>query len=70
MCGQTVEDECDSLLMPVCGSVVGGGEPLNKWNGLPWEHFIQNQCGGRRGRYRRDNLVERGGGRETQRQNA
>ena len=25
--GQTVEDGCDSLLMPVCGSV-GGGEPL------------------------------------------
>ena len=25
MCGETVEDECDSLLMPVCGSVGGGG---------------------------------------------
>ena len=27
VCGQTVVDGCDSLLMPVCGSVEGG-EPL------------------------------------------
>ena len=27
VCGQIVVDGCDSLLMPVCGSV-GGGEPL------------------------------------------
>ena len=33
---------CDSLLMPVCGSV-GGGEPLWKQNGLPWEHSVENQ---------------------------
>ena len=25
MCGKTVEDGCDSLLMPVCGSVGAGG---------------------------------------------
>ena len=25
MCGETVEDGCDSLLMPVYGSVGGGG---------------------------------------------
>ena len=31
MCGKTVEDGCDSLLMPVCGSV-GAGEPL----GVEW----------------------------------
>ena len=27
MCRQTVEDVCDSLLIPVCGSV-GGGQPV------------------------------------------
>ena len=27
MCRQTVEDGCDSLLIPVCGSV-GGGQPV------------------------------------------
>ena len=29
VCGQTVEDVCDSLLMPVCGSG-GGGQPLGE----------------------------------------
>ena len=43
VCGQTVVDGCDSLLMPVCGSVEGGnlygsrmgyhGEILLKTNG-------------------------------------
>ena len=32
------------------------GEPL--WNWLPWEHFVENQCRGRRGRDRKSNLVE------------
>ena len=31
--------------MPMCGSAVGGGEPLWEWNGLPWEPFVENQCG-------------------------
>ena len=34
MCGKTVEEGCNSLLMPMCGSV-GGGEPLWEQNGLP-----------------------------------
>ena len=41
--------------MSVCGSV-GGGEPLCEWNGPPWKHFIENQCGGRRSTDRRPNL--------------
>ena len=63
--GQTVEDGCDSLLMPVCGSV-GGGEPLWEWNGIPWELFVENQCRGRTGTDTRSNLVGRGKGREPQ----
>ena len=63
--GQT-EDGCDSLLMPVCGSV-GGGEPLWEWNGIPWEPFVENQCGGRIGRDTRSNLVGRGREPQTER---
>ena len=72
MCGQTVEDGCNYLLMSVYGSVGGGGEPLWEWNGLPWEHFVENQCGSRRGRDRRPNIVGRGEGKggESHRQNA
>ena len=48
------------------------GEPLWEWNGLPWEHFVENQCGSRRDRDRRPNLVGRGEGKggESHRQNA
>ena len=58
--------------MPVCGPVVGGGKLLWEWNGLPWEHLIEKQCEGRRGRYRMDSVGGGGQGavRETQRQNA
>ena len=63
--GQT-EDGCDSLLMPVCGSV-GGGEPLWEWNGIPWEPFVENQCRGRIGRDTRSNLVGRGREPQTER---
>ena len=35
---------CDSFLMPVCGSI-GGGEPLWKQNGLPWEHYVEKKWG-------------------------
>ena len=45
------------------------GEPLLEWNGLPWEHFFGSQCGGRRGRDRRPNLVGGVEG-ESHRQNA
>ena len=38
MCGQTVEDGCESLLMPVCGSV-GGGENLC-WSGMGYHGNI------------------------------
>ena len=38
VCGQTVEDGCDSLLMPVCGSV-GGGENLC-WSGMGYHGNI------------------------------
>ena len=48
--------------MPVCGSVGGGEEPLWEWNWLPWKHFVEKQCRGRRGRDRRPNLVEGEGG--------
>ena len=30
---------------------------LWEWNGLSWEHFVENQCGGRRGRNGRPDLV-------------
>ena len=63
VCGQTVEDWCDSLLMPVCGSVGRWGEPLWELNGLPWEHFVENQWGGRGDRDRRPDLVGRREGR-------
>ena len=53
--------------MPVSGSVVGGEEPLWKCNGLPWEHFIESQCRGRRGRYRRANLGGSEGDSQTER---
>ena len=43
VCGQTVEDGCDSLLMPVCGSV-GDEEPLRGWSGQPWEHVLKTNC--------------------------
>ena len=52
--------------MPACGSVEGG-ENICEWNGLPWEHFVENQCGGRRGRDRKPDLVGRL--EESQRQN-
>ena len=35
---------------------------LWEWNGLSWEHFVENQCGARRGRDRRSDLVETGEG--------
>ena len=55
--GRLLRMGCDSLLMPVCGSV-GGGEPLWEWNGLPWEHSVENQLGGRgRGRDREPNFL-------------
>ena len=69
VCGQTVENGCNSLLMPVCVSVGGGGGAVWEWSVLPWEHFVENQFGGRRGRDRRPDLVGRGGG-ESHRQNA
>ena len=31
VCGQTVEDGCDSLLMPVCGSVEVGNPMAVEW---------------------------------------
>ena len=31
--------------MPVCGSVVGGGEPLCEWNGLPWKILLKTNAG-------------------------
>ena len=31
VCEQTIENGCDSLLMPVCGSVGVVGEPLVEW---------------------------------------
>ena len=41
---------------------------LWEWNGLSWEHFVENQCGGRRGRDERPDLVGRvGRGREERR---
>ena len=43
--GRLLRMGCDSLLMPVCGSV-GGEEPLWEQNGLPWEHSIENQSRG------------------------
>ena len=49
--------------MPVCGSVGRWGEPLWELNGLPWEHFVENQCGGRGDRDRRPDLVGRREGR-------
>ena len=67
VCGQTVENGCNSLLMPVCVSVGGGGGAVWEWSVLPWEHFVENQFGGRRGRDRRPDLVGRGGGRATDR---
>ena len=51
--------------MPVCGSA-GGGETLWEWNRLPWEHFVENQCGGGRDTDRRPNLLG-GEGRTTHR---
>ena len=30
-----------------------------EWNGLPWEHFIENQCGRRTGRDRKPDVVGR-----------
>ena len=50
--------------MPVCVDLLEMGEPLWEWNRLPWEHFIENQCGGRRGTDRRPNLLG-GEGRTT-----
>ena len=47
MSEEAVEYGCNSLLMPVCG--------------LSWEHFVENQCGGRRGRGERPDLVGRRG---------
>ena len=32
---------------------------LWEWNGLSWEHFVKNQCGVRRGKDRRSDLVGR-----------
>ena len=34
---------------------------LWEWNGLPWEYFVENQCGGRRGRDGRPDLAGSGG---------
>ena len=47
--GRLLRMSCDSLLMPVCGSV-GGREPLWEPNGLRWEHSVENQCGQERQR--------------------
>ena len=44
VCGQAVEDGCNSLLMPVCGSV-GDGEPLRGWDGQPLEHVLKTNGG-------------------------
>ena len=41
-----------------------------EWNELPWEHFVEYQCEGRRSRDRRPNLVEgKGEGGESHTQN-
>ena len=64
VCGQTVEDGCDSLLMPVCGSV-GDGEPLRGWSGQPWEHVLETNGRGETGRNRRPNTEGGGGEVET-----
>ena len=37
---QTVEDGCDSLLMPVRGSA-GDREPVQGCNRLPWENLLK-----------------------------
>ena len=42
----------------LCVDMLEGGEHMCEWNELPWEHFAENQCGGRRSRDRRPNLVE------------
>ena len=59
---------CDSLLMPVCGSV-GGGESLWERNGLPCEHSVENQWGGGERQRQKFNLVGGEGG-KRQRQKA
>ena len=40
--GKLLRMGCDSLLMPVCGSV-GDGGLLWEQNGLPWEHSVEDQ---------------------------
>ena len=42
----------------LCVDMLEGGEHMCEWNELPWEHFAESQCGGRRSRDRRPNLVE------------
>ena len=48
----------------------GGAGHMCEWNELPWEHFVEYQCEGRRSRDRRPNLVEgKGEGGESHTQN-
>ena len=55
--------------MPVCGSVGGKGTSESRM-GYHGNIFFENQCGGRRGRGERPDLVGRQGGKESHRQNS
>ena len=59
MCEETVKDGSDSL--NACVWICWRWGSLWDWNGLSWKRFVENQCGGRRGRGGKPDLVGKGG---------
>ena len=47
VCGHTVEGGCDSLLMPVCGSVGGGGNLYGSGMGYHGNILLKTNAGAR-----------------------
>ena len=45
VCGQTVEDGCDSLQMPVCGSAGGGGNLYGSGMGYHGNILLKSNVG-------------------------
>ena len=66
---ETVKDGCDSL--NACVWICWRWGSLWDWNGLSWKRFVENQCGGRRGRGGKPDLVGKGGvGKESHRRDS